>query len=274
MKGQYASKYYDPVKAHLYYMAHRVLKGRRKKTTQELKSSAASSIASGDTSTATRSITKFNENGKATIRRAKVMLKDEFNSYKNQCKNMYMKIADALRKGRKQKNDSAKKERDKAVKKAQDARDKQIEAAKKARDDANAQLKKGMESTISSIRQRLKDKSLTPEQKEALRDEISLAREDYKAEKADNQTEFAEKRTIARDEYKGVKDGLQEDYRQTKANNQAECKEKIDTARTNYKNEVEKARKDMNDQYNKLYDDMLADPAYQKPVKQKKLKKK
>lgn len=31
--GAYASKYYDPDKAHAYYMAHRVLKGRTKKAT-------------------------------------------------------------------------------------------------------------------------------------------------------------------------------------------------------------------------------------------------
>jgi len=37
--GVYASKYYDPDKAHAYYMAHRVLKGRTKKAKTTKKTS-------------------------------------------------------------------------------------------------------------------------------------------------------------------------------------------------------------------------------------------
>lgn len=51
----YASKYYDPVKAHEYYMAHRKLKGRKK-----------GSVTLGTTSTA-----GMNEEGKAAAKYVK-----------------------------------------------------------------------------------------------------------------------------------------------------------------------------------------------------------
>lgn len=59
----YASKYYDPVKAHEYYMAHRELKGRK---------SGKSSLTFGTTSTV-----GLNEEGKAAAKYVKENLTAE-----------------------------------------------------------------------------------------------------------------------------------------------------------------------------------------------------
>lgn len=58
----YASKYYDPVKAHEYYMKHRQLKGKKKKTPEEQ-------------ATADRKSTKsLNDEGKAAAKQIKAAI--------------------------------------------------------------------------------------------------------------------------------------------------------------------------------------------------------
>lgn len=64
----YASKYYDPVKAHEYYMKHRKLKGRKKRTitlSEEEKQKARSSTAT------------LNMEGKAAAKQIKQQINEE-----------------------------------------------------------------------------------------------------------------------------------------------------------------------------------------------------
>lgn len=62
----YASKYYDPVKAHEYYMAHRQLKGRKKAQTPEEKAAAQR-----------KSLKGLNDMGKAAAKQVKKAIAEE-----------------------------------------------------------------------------------------------------------------------------------------------------------------------------------------------------
>ena len=62
----YASKYYDPVKAHEYYMQHRQLKGRKKAKTPEEKAAAER-----------KSTKKLNDMGKAAAKQVKKAIQEE-----------------------------------------------------------------------------------------------------------------------------------------------------------------------------------------------------
>lgn len=62
----YASKYYDPVKAHEYYMKNRELKGRSKAKTPEEKAKAAR-----------KSTKTLNEQGKAVAKAVKAAINEE-----------------------------------------------------------------------------------------------------------------------------------------------------------------------------------------------------
>ena len=69
----YASKYYDPVKAHEYYMKHRQLKGRRKR---------ASTYADGKP----RYASSLNQQGKEALAYIREQLKKERDAKKTQLK--------------------------------------------------------------------------------------------------------------------------------------------------------------------------------------------
>lgn len=62
----YASKYYDPVKAHEYYMKNRQLKGRKKAQTPEEKARAQR-----------KSTKSLNEQGKAVAKQVKAAINEE-----------------------------------------------------------------------------------------------------------------------------------------------------------------------------------------------------
>lgn len=62
----YASKYYDPAKAHEYYMQHRQLKGRKKAQTPEEKAKAAR-----------KSTKTLNDQGKAVAKQVKEAINEE-----------------------------------------------------------------------------------------------------------------------------------------------------------------------------------------------------
>ena len=62
----YASKYYDPVKAHEYYMKNRQLKGRKKAQTPEEKAKAQR-----------KSTKNLNEQGKAVAKQVKAAINEE-----------------------------------------------------------------------------------------------------------------------------------------------------------------------------------------------------
>ena len=62
----YSSKYYDPVKAHEYYMKNRELKGRNKAKTPEEKAAAAR-----------KSTKTLNEQGKAVAKQVKAAINEE-----------------------------------------------------------------------------------------------------------------------------------------------------------------------------------------------------
>lgn len=75
---KYASEYYDPVKAHEYYMRHRKLKGRRKKTALEMIDEPVdTTVEEVSESKPNLSMKGLNAAGRAAAKKAKEQIKEQ-----------------------------------------------------------------------------------------------------------------------------------------------------------------------------------------------------
>ena len=87
MVKRYASKYYDPAKAHEYYMKHRKLKGRKKKNSSVKPKKGRKKKSSGKKGSSSKGSTKgLNEKGLEAAAIAKQKAKNDMADFNKQLK--------------------------------------------------------------------------------------------------------------------------------------------------------------------------------------------
>ena len=87
MDKRYASKYYDPAKAHEYYMKHRKLKGRKKKNSVKPKNKYKKKSSGKKGSSSSKGSTKgLNEKGLEAAAIAKQKAKNDMADFNKQLK--------------------------------------------------------------------------------------------------------------------------------------------------------------------------------------------
>lgn len=220
----YASEYYDPVKAHEYYEEHKKLKGR--KTTSGL-----------------------NEEGRIAAQYTKQQLNEE----------------------KKQKIEASKNERDSTIEGSRSSTESQIEANNASLESqVNAQQKskevsvevhkKMMETKISSLSARLK--SMTPEQKLKMKDQIKGEIDGLKKSNAEQRA-----RLIAN--YQNAVASLRAKNKEANTSLRAEHQETSKAARDTHSANVKAINDEYSSKYEQELDKIKSDASMQKQKKAK-----
>lgn len=196
---QYKNKYYDPVKAHEYYEAHKKLKGRKSTAELNEKGKAASKYVKD----------KLNKKKKAEIEKHKAKIKKQIDAIREK----YKKLSPKERKKRK-------KEIQKAIQKLRDINKKNTEAIKKAYD--NLYVSELQKMKADSSMTKAGDKAKQQAESEKYTKEIQAKIDTHNAEmvskieqirKEFNDLSSANKKKL-RKEYKRRLDKLKEEHKQ------------------------------------------------------------
>lgn len=260
----YASPYYDPVKAHEYYMEHRELKGRR-----------STSGLNDEGKNAARYVREqLNTEKKGKIAASKARMKSGIEALRNK------KVSDisASRESTKAKIDayrdkkisdianhktktdtkisSLKAAKDKTIQKSKDKTNSSIEKLKSQCKSVMESHTSAMKSKIESLQSRIKGAS--DSQKTAIRSEIANLRAENKAKRAELQASLKEssaslrsehktKSAEARDTYSKSSTTLRGKHKEKKEHLNSLFKQKSTSLRSAHKETSDKAR----DTYNK-----------------------
>lgn len=196
---QYKNKYYDPVKAHEYYEAHKKLKGRKSTAELNEKGKAASKYVKD----------KLNKKKKADIEKHKAQIKKQIDAIRKK----YKKLSPKERKKRK-------KEIQKAIQKLRDINKKNTAAIRKAYD--NLYVSELQKMKADSSMTKAGDKAKQQAESEKHTKEIQAKIDTHNAEmvskieqirKEFNDLSSANKKKL-RKEYKRRLDKLKEEHKQ------------------------------------------------------------
>lgn len=226
--AHYASPYYDPVKAHEYYMEHRKLVGR--KSTAGLNDEGKEIAAY---------IKKnINEERKNKVEANRKAMNDSIASSKAQMTSRVQSLSD---------------KRSSGIADSKEAMAKKISRFKEQTTGIKEQHTKAMNNRIKALRSEISAKGKTAEQKEKIREKIAKLR-------ADN----SEKRAEITQEYNNLASKERETHATTSNKIREETKTQTAAAREEHRNKSSKLRSDnkaantaLKEEYDKKYEDEL-----------------
>lgn len=240
----YASEYYDPVKAHEYYMKHRELVGGK-------------------------STSGLNEEGRKVARMVKINI-DEKKSGENAVSDQTRK--DKLESYKVEKERSTKEQSDiktRATEARSNAKNKDLEAAKKDREAKIKSHTDKMNSEIAKLKQQLEGMTTSLKIKKSKEIEAQIDKLRAENDKKKQQVTAA---------YESQKSGIDSDYDRDKKSideEYASAKKDIDTSYTSNSKEATETNKQEKEAIKSKYDNVYMDelekikkiPAYQKVAK-------
>lgn len=267
----YASEYYDPVKAHEYYEAHKKLKGRK-------------------------STANLNDKGNAAASYVKGRLDDEYNNAKNSAKS---DLEAAIRKSESTRDveledeqstresvfNMAKGKADSLTKAAQATTEKEKKQAKAQYDSEVQQYNTQTKAQISSLQAVIKGmKNLSSDAKAAKRAEIQAQIDQLRADNSsmkekckmvyeDAKSKSSEKYSSIREdiktEYNDTKDYANKNYKEASGKSRSDHKERVTEARNTYNDTVKKAGESRDSKYLDELDKIKSDSSMVKKTKKK-----
>ena len=226
--AHYANPYYDPVKAHEYYMRTRELKGR--------------------TSTA-----GLNEEGRLRAQAAKTQIQENRKKLDEADKQSMNTKLEGYKSTKKTGVEQSKSQMQAKVSQANERSKEKIASFKAKIDSIKAAHSEATKSRIKSLQSLIKGKGHSDEDKENIRKEIETIR-----------TANNKKRDELSSEYKSYSNSTREETKSENANTKSEHTERTTALNETYKNDSSKARADHKEASAKFKDE--ADKEYQKQL--------
>lgn len=240
----YASEYYDPVKAHEYYMKHRELKGGK-------------------------STSGLNEEGKQIAKMVKINI-DEKRKGENASADQKKK---GIVEGFKSEKEASTKAESEIKTKTTEARnkikEKEMESAKKDRESKVKSHTDKMNAEINKLKKQLEN--MTPFQKRTQSEKIQASIDKLKQENAKKKEELTEayenKRSGINDSYTKDKKVIDEEYQTKKKAIDSDYTSKTNAASEDTKKEKEEIKTNNDNIYMDELEKIKSNPAYQKKAK-------
>lgn len=226
----YASPYYDPVKAHKYYMEHRELKGRK-------------------------STANLNDEGKAAARYIKAQLDAEKKSVNEQHKAEATSKLQSISSQQKSETESYREGSQAGLKRLNNEQKSENESNRSATNARIEQYKEETQGKIDSLRAQLK--SMSKSDKDEHREEINSMIAELRADNASMRNELRAKLkemgVEVKEKYQGERESIKSDLKSSTAG----IKDKYQGERTSVRENLKEQRAATKEEYDRKYEEEL-----------------
>ena len=256
--AHYASPYYDPVKAHEYYMQHRELVGR--KSTSGL-NDEGKEIAAFVKKNITESRKQRLEAARSGMNSFIKALKDKKTADQQSRKekmNESISQSKAKMKSAIESSNAAKKSN---IESLNEETKRKIDRLRSTSNSIKEHHTKSMNNRISSLQMLISKKGKTADQKERIREEIAKLRAANKTKREELTSQFNASRTTVQNEKRGMSEKIRSDASRNNASARETSNQETSRERTQYSSQNKAANDAYKDQTSKLRSDYKTEAA-------------